>query len=362
MNNKNNFLIYGSYGYTGNLIAELSLKQGLHPVLGGRNKEKLAQQANALNLDYRAFDMNHLEETKRVLQEFIAVIHCAGPFQHTYKKMVQACLASHTHYLDITGEVLVIEQLMAINEQAKAAGVMVLPGAGFDVVPSDCLASYLKSRLPDASELVLAIGTLNNGKNSGAGVSRGTARTMLEGIAAGTMIRDKGILKTRPLSWKTRTFDFGSSTSLLCTTVSWGDLASGWWSTGIPHIETYMSLPKKMIRLNKLINSVKGLFNWSPVKRYVAYKINQLPAGPTVEERENSIVKIYGEVTNGAGKKIAALITTPNGYKFTALTAVTIMEKIIAGKAPAGFQTPSSAYTQNLVMEIPGVTRVDITD
>lgn len=360
MKNKKKFLIYGSYGYTGNLIAELSLKQGLQPVLGGRNKEKLAQQANALNLDYRVFDVNHLEQAKSTLKEFIAVIHCAGPFWHTYKNMAQACLATHTHYLDITGEVMVIEQLMALNEQAKSAGVMLLPGAGFDVVPSDCLAAYLKSRLPDASELILAIGALNNAKSSGSGISRGTARTMMEGIATGTMIRDTGILKKVPLSWKTRTFDFGSPNSLLCTTVSWGDLASAWWSTGIPHIETYMALPKKMIRLNKLINPVKGLFNWSPVKRYMEYKINQLPAGPTLKERQNSMAKIYGEITNEAGGKIAALMTTPNGYEFTALSALTIIHKIIAGNAPAGFQTPSTAYTQDLALEIPGVTRIDV--
>lgn len=362
MNNKKNFLIYGSYGYTGNLIAELSLQQGLQPVLGGRDKEKLVHQANALNLDYRVFDVNRLDQAENALREFIAVIHCAGPFWHTYKNMAQACLATNTHYLDITGEVMVIEQLMAMNEQAKSAGVMLLPGAGFDVVPSDCLASYLKSNLPDANELILAIGALNQAKSSGTGISRGTARTMVEGVAAGTMIRDQGILKNVPLSWKTRTFDFGSQKPLLCTTVSWGDLASAWWSTGIPHIETYMALPKKMIRLNKFINPVKALFNWSPVKRYLEYKIKQLPPGPTLEERENAVVKIYGEVTNKAGKKFTALMTTPNGYEFTALSTLTIMDKIMAGNAPPGFQTPSSAYTQDLVMEIPGVTRVDVTD
>lgn len=360
VNNKNNFLIYGSYGYTGNLIAQLCVTQGLQPVLGGRNKEQLVTQARALNLEYRVFDVDQLEQTKNALKEFVAVIHCAGPFWHTYKNMVQACLETNTHYLDITGEVMVIEQLMAMNEQAKSAGIMLLPGAGFDVVPSDCLAAYLKGHLPDANELILAIGSSQNEGGSGPGISRGTARTMMEGMSAGTMIRDKGILKNVPLSWNTRTFDFGSRKQLLCTTVSWGDLASAWWSTGIPHIETYMALPEKMIRFNKFINPIKAIFNWSPVKRYVEHKISRLPAGPTTKARQNSVAKIYGEVTNKAGKKFAALMTTPNGYELTALSTLTIMQKITTGNAPAGFQTPSSAYTKDLVMEIPGVTRVDI--
>lgn len=362
MSKKNNFLIYGSYGYTGKLIAELSIKQGLKPVLGGRNEEELIRQANSLNLEYRVFDLDSKEQTNNALQDCIAVIHCAGPFIHTYKNMVLSCLATHTHYLDITGEVMVIEQLKAFNEQAQAAGIMLLPGAGFDVVPSDCLARYLKSRLPDAIELILAIGSVNKESGAGSGVSRGTARTMLEGISEGTMIRDKGQLKKVPLNWKTRTFDFGGHKSLLCAAVSWGDLASAWWSTEIPHIETYMALPKKMIRLNNFINPIKAVFKWSPVKRYLDHKIKQLPEGPSVEERRTSVAKIYGEVLNESGKKCAALMTTPNGYELTSLSTIAIIKHILAGNAPVGFQTPSTAYTDNLIMEIPGVSRIDLTE
>ena len=354
------FLIYGSYGYTGNLIAQMSIKQGLQPVLGGRNKERLVKQANALNLDYRVFDVAQLKQTKDALAEFVAVIHCAGPFWHTYKNMAQACLETKTHYIDITGEVMVIDQLMALNEHAKTAGIMLLPGAGFDVVPSDCLAAYLKSRMPDANELTLAIGSLQKGSEPG--VSQGTAKTMMDGISAGTMIRDKGILKTMPLGWNTRTFDFGGSKELVCSSVSWGDLASAWWSTGIPHIETYMALPKKMIRFNKLINPVKAIFNWSPVKRFIENRINRMPAGPSAEARQHSVAKIYGEVKNNEGKRVCALMTTPNGYELTSLSTLLIMQKILSGNAPAGFQTPSSAYSKDLALEIPGVTLVDVMD
>ncbi|KTD40284.1 saccharopine dehydrogenase family protein [Legionella parisiensis] len=355
---KKNFLIYGSYGYTGNLIAQLSVQQGLKPVLAGRDAQKLKLQARALNLEYRVFDVNDLEQTKKALKDLVAVIHCAGPFKYTYKNMVLACLAVKTHYLDITGEVRVIEQLMAMNEQAQAAGIMLLPGSGFDVVPSDCLTSYLKQCLPDANNLVLAIGTFNKG--NGLSISHGTAKTMMEDIPEGTLIRDGGVLKKVPFCWKTRFFDFGTSKKLLCATISWGDLASAWWSTQIPHIEIYMALPKKIIQLRSLINPFKKFLAWSPIKKYVMQRINQLPSGPTEEHRQNSVVKIYAEVSNEAGKKIAALMTTPNGYTFTALSTLMIIQHALAGNAPIGFQTPSSAYTEDLVMKIPEVTRVMI--
>lgn len=357
---KNDFLIYGSYGYTGSLIANLCIQQGLKPVLAGRNKDKLIAQSQALNLEYREMDLDNDEQTESVLQDFIAVVHCAGPFCHTYKKMAEACLKTKTHYLDITGEYQVIEKLMAMDEQAKQAGIMLLPGAGFDVVPSDCLAQHLKSRLPDATELILAIATVQNESGSGFGISRGTAKTMLEGMSTGTMIRDQGVLKPVPLGWKTTLFNFGGSKPFLCSTIAWGDLASAWWSTGIPHIETYMALPKKMMKLNKLINPIKAIFRWRPLKRYIENKINQLPEGPSASARANSRAQIYGEAKNSAGKKVATLMTTPNGYDLTALTVVTIVNKILAGKAPAGFQTASTAYSKELIMEIPGVSRINL--
>ncbi|CAM3076297.1 saccharopine dehydrogenase [Legionella steigerwaltii] len=353
---KNNFLIYGSYGYTGNLIAQLSLEQGLKPILAGRDEEKLKLQAKALNLQYRVFDVNDLEQTKNALNDLIAVIHCAGPFKYTFKNMALACLAAKTHYLDITGEVIVIEQLMAMNEEAKKAGIMLLPGSGFDVVPSDCLAAYLKHCLPDANRLILAIGTFN--KSEHLSVSHGTAKTMLEDIPEGTKIRDEGVLKKIPFCGKTQLFDFGTSKKLLCATISWGDLSSAWWSTRIPHIETYMALPKKIIKFKTFINLFKWLLSWTPIKKYLTHKINQLPAGPNEKQRNNSVVKIYAEVTNEAGKKIAAVMTTPNGYTLTTLSSLLIIKNVLSGDAPIGFQTPSSAYTEDLIMKIPEISRV----
>lgn len=358
---KSNFLIYGSYGYTGNLIAELACQKGLKPVLAGRNKEKLLEQANRLGLEYRVFDLGDPELAKQYIKEFVTVIHCAGPFIQTYTNMVKACIETNTHYMDITGEYQVIEELIKLNELALASGIMILPGAGFDVVPSDCLAQHLKSRLPDATQLILAIHAIQNTRGNKLGVSRGTARTVAENLSEKSMIRDEGKLKTLPSGWIKREFDFGGSKPIFCTTISWGDLASAWWSTRIPHIETYMSTPDKLILLFKIINPVKNILKWKPVKQFIQNQINKMPEGPSSDERKNSLTRIYGEVMNNKGTKMVSILTTPNGYELTALSAVHIVKKTLAGNAPIGFQTPSTAYTKDLVLEIPGVTRVDIT-
>jgi len=149
-------LIYGSNGYTGDLIARFAVNQGLRPILAGRNREKISAQANELGLEYRIFPLHDSAAIDAVLDDVSTVLHCAGPFALTSKPMAQACLRAKAHYLDITGEIGVLESLARRDADAKSVGVMLLPGTGFDVVPSDCLAAHLKRRLPSATRLTLA--------------------------------------------------------------------------------------------------------------------------------------------------------------------------------------------------------------
>ncbi len=347
-------LIYGAYGYTGNLIAEMAKQQGLQPILAGKDEAKLREQASRLALPYRAFDLSDPHRIQAALEDVCVVLHCAGPFIHTYQAMVTACLAVGTHYVDITGEYQVISALMQMNTQALKMGIMLLPGAGFDVVPSDCLAAQLKSRLPDANRLLLAIHA--RGDSQGASVSRGTAKTAAMGILGDPLIREDAVLKSIPFAAQEKLIDFGGPHPITCMHVSWGDLASAWWSTGIPHIETLMSLPVQRLRRLRYLRAALALLPASWVSKGLNYFINQRPAGPSEAARRQTSACIYGEVSNARGEHVAARLEMPNGYLLTAQTALLIVTKILNGHVPTGFQTPSTAYGAGLILEVPGVT------
>jgi short subunit dehydrogenase-like uncharacterized protein len=191
------FLIYGANGYTGTLIAREAVARGHRPVLAGRNAETLVMLASDLGLEYRIFALDDHCKVSKGLCGMQAVLNCADPFAHTYRPMADACLRAGVHYLDITGVVGVFEGLVARSAAAQAAGVMLLPGVGFDVVPSDCLAAHLKRRLPSATHLALGFVSLDR-------VSRGTAMTIAENIHRGGLVRQDGMLRRVPAAWKTR--------------------------------------------------------------------------------------------------------------------------------------------------------------
>src|SRR5437870_5810350 len=176
------FLIYGANGYTGSLIARAAVARGHRPALAGRNAEALAALARELGLERRTFPLDKPAAVEEGIEGVRVVLHCAGPFARTFQPMADACLRRRAHYLDITGEVAVFEALASRTAEARAAGVMLLPGAGFDVVPTDCLAAHLKRRLPSATDLALGFSSLGR-------ISRGTATTIVENIHRGGLVR-----------------------------------------------------------------------------------------------------------------------------------------------------------------------------
>ena len=229
------FLLYGATGYTGSLTARMAVQHGLKPILAGRDPAKVKALADELGLAWRAFPLEDGAALNLALREVPVVLHCAGPYSRTYKPMVDACLRTGTHYLDITGELMEHEALAGRDAEAQAAGVMLLPSVGFDVVPSDCLAAHLKRRLPSATSLTLAF-------QSFGGASRGTMISTLDAADRPGMVRRAGVLEPVPAAWKTRMIDCGQG-PVSCTTLPWGDLATAYRSTGIPNIETYIALP-----------------------------------------------------------------------------------------------------------------------
>jgi short subunit dehydrogenase-like uncharacterized protein len=348
-----NFLIYGSYGYTGQLIVEHALKEGLRPILAGRNKKKLISQAEKYNLEYRAFALDETAILDSVLPGVDAVLHCAGPFVHTFRQMAEACLRTKRHYVDISGEIPGFEALAAMDDQAKATGIMLLPGAGFDVVPSDCLVAHLKQRLPSATHLRLFVSGV------GAGASRGTAKSAIENMhRQGTIRRHGKLVQVQP-AWNVREQDFGRGYTKVVS-VGWGDVSTAYHSTGIPNIEAYFALPESSINFLRAMRMIGPWMYNRPVKSTLKILINMFLQGPTEQRRKNASAIFVGEATNQNRERAVSKLITPEGYTCTALTTVAIMNRILNSEFKTGFQTPSLAYGADFILQFRGVRRENL--
>jgi short subunit dehydrogenase-like uncharacterized protein len=335
-----NWMIYGANGYTGELIAREAARRGERPLLAGRSAERIEALARELGCPSRVFDLDAPD-----LSGVSLVLHCAGPFIHTSKPMVKACLAAGGHYLDITGEIGVFESVLRRDDEARQRGVTLMPGVGFDVVPTDCLAAMLHAELPDANELWLAF-SMRNG-----GVSRGTLKTMIEGAGRGGAIRRNGRIEVVPQLFDVRTIPFASGPRLAMT-IPWGDVSTAFHTTGIPNIRVYSSQSPRAIRRMRWMQPILPLLRIGALRR-LAQKYADRRTGPTAEERARARIEIWGRVTNDKGREVTRTMSVAEGYDFTVLSALEAVHRVLAAPKPGAF-TPAKYFGAGFVKDIPG--------
>lgn len=344
---QNQFLLYGANGYTGKLISKLAASYNLRPILAGRTEANIKPIANELDLPYHIVDLNDKVQLENALSGVKLVLHAAGPYAYTAKQMVEACLKTNTHYIDINGDIAVFEMLKTYDAVAKEKNIMIMPGVGFDVVPTDCIGLKLKNQMPDATHLKLAFASV------GGGLSHGTAITMAGKMGEGGAVRENGEIVKKPLGQKGMWVNFGDK-KLFVMTIPWGDISTAFTTTGIPNIETYTGMAPKIYRMLKLQWAFNWLLRTEFIRNIIRKKIKAKPAGPNDEQRKNSSSMVWGQVSNTSGKTATAAISCLDGYTLTAHSSLIITQKILAENFKPGYHTPAGCYGANLVMEIPG--------
>jgi len=341
-------MIYGANGYTGRLAARVATDRRLRPILAGRHADPIRSLADELGCASRVFDLDDSAAAATNLQGVAAVLHCAGPFSATSRPMLDACQRAGTHYLDITGEIAVFEEIHSRDQEIRDARIVAIPGVGFDVVPTDCLAAMLKRELASATHLKLAF-MARDGK-----LSPGTAKTMVEGLPDGGRIRENGRIVKVPPAYKVETIPFTETLSARAVTIPWGDVSTAYYSTGIPNIEVFLGAPEEQINRMKMPDVLRALLRVAPVQAFVKALIARRVKGPSDEQRARDEMYVYGEAWDEAGRKVAMRLRTREGYTLTAESGVTAIVKVLEGSLAPGAYTPSMAFGAEYVLELEG--------
>ncbi|MDE3250392.1 MAG: saccharopine dehydrogenase NADP-binding domain-containing protein [Bacteroidota bacterium] len=349
------FLLYGANGYSGKLIARFAARYQVSPVLAGRNAAALKQLSRETGYPFRVADINDAAQLRTIMRDVQLVVNAAGPFDRTARQLIEACLDLKKHYIDLNGDTAVFEMIRAYHHQALEAGIMILPGAGFDVVPTDCLALFLAQQMPEASSLEIAFAI------KGSSLSHGTAITTAERLGLPGAIRSDGRITGEPVGKRGMEVEFTPwKEKAFVMSIPWGDISTAWYSTHIPNIITYTAVTRTTWWF------LKGqvLFNWLLCTKFMRRKItgliHQRIDGPGDLQRAKAVSLIRATVSNRAGNKLTAFLRCPEAYSLTADASLLITQKVLRGIHRAGYQTPASAYGSELVMEIKDVERIQV--
>lgn len=351
MSDRRPWMIYGATGYTGELVAREARRQGLAPTLGGRGARVMALAAE-LGLPSRVFRLDDAPAARRALDGIAVVANCAGPFAATFAPMTDACLAARAHYVDITGEIDVFLAAEACRDAARTAGIVVCPGVGFDVIPTDCLAACLAEALPDATHLALGFKGLSV-------MSPGTARTSVEAARLGSRVRRDGAIVAEPLGRRNRTIDFGTGPRLALA-IPWGDVATAYFTTGIANIEVYVpASPRTIARLRRLA-WLRPLLAAPPLRALAAAAAARRSRGPSPKQRETERTWVWGEARNERGDVRTARLVTSNGYRLTVDGVLMAVRALLARVPEGGYFTPSQLLGARCVERLPGCSAIEV--
>ena len=346
------WMIYGATGYTGQLVVEEAIQRGHKPIIAGRNPDKLDVIAREYDLDYVAFRLDDDNTIAEAIADVDIVYHVAGPFIHTSEPMIRACLATNTHYLDITGEINVFEQTYRYDDAARKVGIALISGAGFDVVPSDCLADYVAKKVVGATHLETGIFGF-------AGASAGTAKSAIEMMPKQWWSRRDGELVDSAFGAETITLTLPNGKVRHAMSSPWGDLSVAYRTTGIPNITSYLAMAPTMVTLGRIGYPLgKQLLKIGAIRQVAKDLVERFASPPDEQARTENNSYIFARATNSIGQSASAWLTTLEPYQYTAKVAVLAVERV-AEMTPVGALTPAQAFGADFTLEVEGTTRED---
>jgi short subunit dehydrogenase-like uncharacterized protein len=343
-------LIYGGTGYTGRLIAEHARDMRCSPVVAGRTAHRVQALAVEMALSERVFGLDDPGVVDDALGDVCVVINAASPFGLTSRPLIESCLRTQTHYLDITGELPVFRDAFGYDGAARKRGIMIMPGVGLGIVASDCVAMHVAACVPNAKYLRIALLRPDS-------FSRGSFRSALGLSNSQVMIRRNGRLTSVPVGRLQRAFDYGEG-ERESVAVSWADVFTAYYSTGIRNIEAYFEAGFTSRALYQLGAGVADTLRLAPVQRWLDVATRAWPEGPSPRQRQAEKCVIVAEVEDSWRRRSSARLETPDGYSFTAEAATTIARRIMRGDFLPGFQTPAKMYGADFVLGFKGTRRV----
>ncbi|MGB6826727.1 MAG: saccharopine dehydrogenase NADP-binding domain-containing protein [Terracidiphilus sp.] len=344
-------VIYGATGYTGRMIVQRAVDRGLRPVIAGRNEDAIKSMAASCGLEWKLAHVSEPDSLHRLTAGAKVLINAAGPFAATAGPLIDACIATGTHYLDITGDSATIEPTAQWHDRAVLNKVMLMPAAGFDVVASDCLLAHVARRLPGANSLKL-------GFDKSEPMSTGSLKTILEMSGQGVRVRRNGRLISVAPGSLVHDFDYGRGPQPSFA-VNLGDTSSAFFSTGIGNIETYMRASVQVWSAITASQYWGWLLATPPWQATLKAQMKLFARDPSLLQSSAAWGTLVAEAKDSSGQSVRSRLHTGDVYWFTALSAVAVAEKCIAGEWQAGFQTPSRVYGPDFVLSIDSARRID---
>ncbi len=340
-------MVYG-YGSVGTRIAQRAVECGIDTVIAGRDPGKAAAAAGRLGLYWRSAPVTDRGGLDRLLDGVHVLVNTAGPFVSTSAPLIRACLRNRCHYVDVSNEIGTFRDAWSLESNAQAAGISLIPGAGFGTAATESLAMHVLARAGNPGSLTIVR------SSSGTVPTLGVRKTTLSLLAQGG-VRYKhgqavegvnGIL----------TFDLPEGRRAAVPVAS-ADAFAIAQSTGVPDIAVYFGTRMHPLLAKITIPAMRqlirtGFFRPSARTRPCA-TAEDLNADPASAE-----TRVWIQASNQQGETATSYLRGGRGAELTAAIAVEATQQVLA-RNPSGVLTSGALLGSRYALSLPGI---DVTD
>ena len=188
------FVIFGATGYTGKyavkVAAQLAKEKQMKFGVSGRRKQALQAVVKEFasdieNVPILIADLKDEESLKKMTAQAKVLVNCCGPYRFYGEPVIKACIATHTHQVDVSGEPQYIESIqLKYNKAAEEAGIYIISACGFDSIPCDLGIIFTQQKFNgEVNSIETYLNTWVTTKVSGALIHYGTYESAIYGIA-----------------------------------------------------------------------------------------------------------------------------------------------------------------------------------
>ncbi len=349
------WVIYGANGVTGRLVLASALAQGQRPIAAGRDASEVRALAERRGLEPAVVSLDDRSALESLLRRSSRVLHTAGPFTRTSGPMLDACLATATPYLDMSGELDAVHATLARDAEARRVGVPLVAGAGFGVTAGDAIGAHVARLRPGAKRLLIGVDARNGHRSVGATLSR------LEVLGAGGAWIEGGALVRGPIAHRWFAASLGAS-SRTFVAAPLAEALAAHRTTGIANVVAGVPVPRVAAPLIHLLGPVLQRLARHPALRRRAIGRHRRPVtAPAAAETSVPLRSmVWAQAADDEGSA-TAMLETGEGYAFAA-AAMVRAAKLLDERPLAGAFTPAAAFGPDFVLQIEGVSRRDLGD
>jgi short subunit dehydrogenase-like uncharacterized protein len=346
------WILYGANGVTGRLVLTEALRRGHQPIVAGRDSS-IHALGEAHRLESVCVSLDDAEGLRALLEKGSRVLHTAGPYAVTAEPMRDACVATHTPYLDIDGEIDSLVTAVERDAEAKAARVPLIVGAGFGVTAAETVAMHVARQSRGARRLLLGVRDVNGYKSAGAAMST------LDVLGHGGAWIEHGSLRRGAMA-HTSFRAIVDKARYTFVAAPRGEAFAAHRSTGIPEVIVGVPVPAFLAPILRLAAPlIHRLLRQPRVRRFMERRARNRGASST-KPRSDTSSFVWAQASGDHGTSTAVL-SLGEGYAFAAAAIVRASE-LLSSFDGVGTWTPGAAFGPDFVMELDGVRREDVAD